>query len=111
MRKRKPIPDAMINAIAQRFRIMGEPSRLRILEELLNGDRSVGALVSALALSQSNTSRHLQALFDAGLVARRREASEVIYCIGDPIVEQLCQIMCASELNRVETTLKQLKRS
>ncbi len=99
----------MINAIAQRFRIMGEPSRLRILEELLNGDRSVGALVSALALSQSNTSRHLQALFDAGLVARRREASEVIYCIGDPIVEQLCQIMCASELNRVETTLKELK--
>ena len=99
----------MIVTIAQRFRVMGEPSRLRILQELLSGARSVGALVDILAMSQSNTSRHLQALFDAGLVARQREGSEVIYRIGSPVVGRLCALMCTSELKRVERAWKQMQ--
>lgn len=97
-----PIPEAFLDSIAQRFRAMGEPSRLRILQELMQGERSVKALVETLAMTQSNTSRHLQALFDASLVGRRKSGLEVIYFVADPMVETLCELMCSSERRRLE---------
>lgn|GEM_PF-648762 len=101
------IPDALIDSIAQRFRAMGEPSRLRILRELMQGEKSVSQLVESTGLTQSNTSRHLQALFESALVARRKFGLEVIYYVSDPMVEQLCELMCSSELKRLESAWKQ----
>ncbi len=96
------IPEAFLSSIAQRFRVMGEPSRLRILQELMSSERSVSGLVEALGLTQSNTSRHLQALFEASLVGRRKAGLEVIYFVSDPMVERLCELMCSSERRRLE---------
>ncbi|MFN7543739.1 MAG: ArsR/SmtB family transcription factor [Acidobacteriota bacterium] len=105
------IPEAFLDSIAHRFRALGEPTRLRILKTLLEGEHTVSALVQSLGLTQSNTSRHLQALHDANLVNRRKSGLEVIYFVDDPLISQLCQIMCDSELRRLEDTLAAARRT
>ena len=101
------IPEAFLESIAQRFRAMGEPSRLRILQELMARERSVKSVVEATGLTQSNASRHLQALYDAALVGRRKAGLEVIYFVADPMVPQLCGLMCSSERVRLEAAWKE----
>jgi ArsR family transcriptional regulator len=94
------MPPSLLELIAARFRALGEPMRLRILQMLLAGERNVKDLAAGLETTQSNTSRHLKALLDTGLVARRREGLEAIYRIADPVVEQLCRLMCEREEER-----------
>jgi DNA-binding transcriptional ArsR family regulator len=91
-----PLPDALIDDVALRFRALAEPARLRILRLLLEGERSVNDVTAALGAGQSNTSRHLQALFEAGLLSRRREGNTVFYGIADPVLYDLCRLMCDS---------------
>jgi DNA-binding transcriptional ArsR family regulator len=59
--------------------VLAEPTRRRILDELRASDRSVGELVTALAMSQPAISKHLKVLRDAGLVSRRTVAQQRIY--------------------------------
>lgn len=99
------LPEVFLEPIAQRFRAMGEPSRLRILQRLMQGECSVSVLVRELGLTQSNTSRHLQALYETELVGRRKAGLEVIYFVGDPLVEKLCELMCSSQRSRLEAAL------
>ena len=75
------IPEAFLESIAQRCRAMGEPSRLRLLQELMLGERSVKLLVEATGLTQSNASRHLQALYDASLALSRVTVPVVYFLI------------------------------
>ena len=90
----------MMELIARRFRTLGEPCRLRLIQQLEKGERSVGELVEALDGNQSNVSKHLQVLYDAGLVSRRREGTSVLYVIGDPMVLKLCELVCRSEVEK-----------
>ncbi len=76
------LTDAMIDRVARRFRAMGEPQRLRILQLLEEGPRTVGEVVAGLKGNQPNISRHLQALYEAGLVRRRRERNSIYYAIA-----------------------------
>ena len=92
--------DKMMELIARRFRTLGEPCRLRLIQQLEKGERSVGELVEALDGNQSNVSKHLQVLYDAGLVSRRREGTSVLYVIGDPMVLKLCELVCRSEVEK-----------
>ncbi len=110
-KQKAQIPEAFLESIAQRFRAMGEPSRLRILQELMAGERSVKALVEATGMTQSNTSRHLQALYEAALVGRRKAGLEVIYFVADPMVEQLCELMCSSERRRLEEAWREAQHA
>ena len=91
-----PLSDEMIDLVARRFRMLGEPQRLRILQVLEAGERTVGDIVEVLGCSQSNVSKHLQALFDAGLVDRRREGNSIYYAIADPVIFKLCALVCRS---------------
>ena len=86
-------PD-MAALIADRFRTLGEPSRLALLQALRAGERSVSELVEDLALGQANVSKHLQQLFRHGFVTRRKEGVTVFYRIADPSVFKLCDIVC-----------------
>ncbi len=88
-------PEA-IELVAARFRVLGEPSRLRILQALRNGELNVSQLVEATDLTQANTSRHLQALAEAGIVGRRRDGANVIYSISEPAIFDLCETVCSS---------------
>lgn len=92
--------DKMMLLVARRFRTLGEPYRLRILQQLEHGERSVSELVAALDGNQPNVSKHLQVLFDAGLLGRRREGTSVLYAISDPMVFKLCELVCHSEAER-----------
>lgn len=102
--------EATLELVARRFRTLGEPFRLRILQHLEQGERTVGELVDLLDGNQSNVSKHLQLLYDAGLVARRRDGNSMIYSIGDPRVFELCRTVCRSEAEKSRRDLKELTR-
>ncbi len=98
----------MLDLVARRFRTLGEPYRLRILQELEAGEKSVGELVAALEGNQPNISKHLQVLFDAGLIGRRREGTSILYAISDPMVFQLCALVCSSETEKSRRDYEEL---
>lgn len=86
--------------VARRFRTLGEPYRLRVLQLLKAGEMTVGELVEELDGNQPNVSKHLQILHDAGLVGRRREGTSIVYGISDPMVFKLCDLVCSSEAEK-----------
>jgi DNA-binding transcriptional ArsR family regulator len=98
--ERQSMSDKMLDLVARRFRTLGEPYRMRILQELEAGERSVGELVAVLDGNQPNVSKHLQILFDAGLIGRRREGTSSFYAISDPMVFKLCALVCSSEAEK-----------
>jgi DNA-binding transcriptional ArsR family regulator len=108
MPPRIPLSDAMIELTAGRFRVLGEPSRLRILQVLERGPATVNQVVEQLGATQSNVSRHLQALYAAGLVARRRDGNSIFYTIADPMVLRLCALVCESATEQAKAKLKTL---
>jgi DNA-binding transcriptional ArsR family regulator len=91
----KSLPDAALELIAQRFRALSEPVRLRLLSTLMAGERNVTQLVEAAGTGQANVSKHLSILKQAGMIATRREGLSTICAIADPSIYQLCEIMCA----------------
>jgi len=84
----------MAIAIAERFRLLSEPTRLRLLDLMADGDRSVGSLADDLGGTQANVSKHLALLADAGLVTRRRDGLRTYYGVADPAVFALCGQVC-----------------
>jgi DNA-binding transcriptional ArsR family regulator len=83
-----PLPPELAASLADRFRLLAEPTRLRLLDLLRDGERSVGDLVDALALSQPGVSKHLRALREAGLVRVRPEAQKRWYGLRpEPLAE------------------------
>lgn len=90
--------DDHVNAIARRARAMGDPTRVRILDVLARAEQPVGQVASALTTEPSTISKHLQVLFHAGLVKRRREASAVIYTIADDDLLEWCRYLSAPQL-------------
>lgn len=91
-----PLPEAVVDLIAERFRVIGEPVRIRILERLREDEASVGELTDALGATQQNVSRHLAVLHAAGIVSRRKQGTRVIYAIADQTVFMLCDAVCGS---------------
>lgn len=102
--------EAMLVAVAQRFRALAEPARLRILQQLLAGERSVNELTEVTGLSQANTSKHLATLTAAGLLERRKEGTTVFHSIADPVVFKLCDLMCAHITTRTRSAARAVGR-
>lgn len=90
-----------LELIAARFRVLGEASRLKLLQALQPGDKSVSDLLRATGLTQANASRHLQTLTHAGILSRRKEGLKVIYSIADPGIFNLCEHVCGSVKRRL----------
>lgn len=84
----------LLELVAARFRVLGEPARLQILSALRRGEMTVGALVEETGLGQANISKHLQLLHAVGFVRRRKEGLFVYYGLADRDVFRLCDIMC-----------------
>ncbi|HJS94212.1 MAG TPA: metalloregulator ArsR/SmtB family transcription factor [Solirubrobacteraceae bacterium] len=89
-----PLPDPLIELVAQRFRVLGEPMRIKLLDRLRDGDATVGELQEALGASQQNISKHLGILLGAGMVARTKQGNRACYSIIDPSVFELCDQVC-----------------
>lgn len=100
--------DKMIEVVAKRFRMLGEPFRLRLLQQLQTGEKTVNELVAALDGNQPNVSKHLALLYDSGLVGRRREGTSVVYAISDPMVFKLCDLVCRNETQKSRREFEEL---
>jgi DNA-binding transcriptional ArsR family regulator len=100
---RKKLSDDALGLIAARFRVLGEPMRLKLLIALEDGERNVTGLVSVTGGTQANVSRHLQTLTDAGILARRKEGLNVFYFVADPGIFNLCEDVCGSIQKRLGT--------
>jgi DNA-binding transcriptional ArsR family regulator len=91
-----PLPDDLVELIARRFRVIGEPMRIRLLDQLRDGEATVGQLSKALSASQQNISKHLAVLADVGILGRRKEGNHVYYRVVDEGVYALCEEVCGS---------------
>ena len=98
----KPVmPDALLDEVARRFALLGDPTRLRLLRALHEGgELSVGKLAAVSGIARVNVSQHLNRLALAGLVSRRREGTTVHYRVSDPSLNALCDLVCAGVLER-----------
>lgn len=90
---------AQLERVASLFRAFAESTRLAILQELKSGELSVSEIVDRLPTSQANVSKQLKLLYDAGIVNRRKQGTQVLYQIADPMVFELCSLVC-EKLNR-----------
>jgi DNA-binding transcriptional ArsR family regulator len=98
---RAPMPPEALELVAARFRALGEPIRLRILQTLESGEMSVSALTAAVGSTQPNVSKHLRVLQEVGLVQRRAHGSTANYSIADTTVFELCELVCAGVRERL----------
>ncbi|HVN89137.1 MAG TPA: metalloregulator ArsR/SmtB family transcription factor [Candidatus Binataceae bacterium] len=108
-RPRPALPREAVEMVAARFRAMGEPMRLQILQQLESGESSVSALAENLGATQPNVSKHLKVLQDAGLLSRRQQGNSVYYAIADPLVLELCDMICSRLHDRLEAQVGALK--
>jgi len=97
-----PVPEPLVEMIAERFQLLAEPMRIRILDQLRDAPMSVGALSDALGTSQQNVSKHLGLLLRAGVVAREKQGTLARYRIDDPSVFDLCEQVCGGLQRRLE---------
>jgi DNA-binding transcriptional ArsR family regulator len=91
-----PLPEPVVELVASRFRALGDPLRIRLVEQLMEGEASVRELVAATGAGQQNVSKHLGVLLHAGIVGRRKQGTFVYYSLVDGTVRDLCEQVCGS---------------
>jgi DNA-binding transcriptional ArsR family regulator len=89
-----PLPEQLVEMIAERFRMLGEPMRIRLLDALRDGPATVQELQRATGGSQQNVSKHLNLLLRSGIVSRSKEGNFCFYAIADAAVFELCEHVC-----------------
>jgi ArsR family transcriptional regulator len=94
--RHRQLTEEALELIAERFRVLSEPMRLKILDALGDREMTVTELVATTAAGQANVSKHLAILADARLVARRKEGLNVYYRVADETVFDLCNAVCVS---------------
>ena len=93
---------ALLELVADRFKVLAESARLEILNHLRNGEMTVGDLVETTGMGQANVSKHLRLLHENRFVERRKEGLFVYYSLADESVFTLCEMMCG----RLEAEMK-----
>ena len=91
-----PLPDQLVELIAQRFRLLGEPTRVKLLDAMRSGPATATDLQAATGASQQNVSKHLGMLIDAGVVRRAKEGNRAYFSIADDTMFDLCEQVCGS---------------
>lgn len=97
-----------LEMVAERFRVLGDPLRLRLLQALSSGELSVSEMVTLTETSQANVSKHLGMLLRAGLIRRRKDGLKVYYAPADPSVFKICDLVCGSLQDRLARELSDL---
>ena len=105
-RRHARLTPEVVKLVAMRFRILGEPIRIQLLQELEDGEKTVTELVAAVGSTQPNVSKHLRILQDAGFIGRRQAGNSIYAFIADDSVFDLCDVVCGSIKDRVEQTAK-----
>jgi DNA-binding transcriptional ArsR family regulator len=95
--------EQVFSKVSQFFSLLSEPSRLKILFILCDGERSVNTVMEQAGSSQANVSRHLTALHRAGILARRKEGVTVYYAIEDEASLEICQSVCSRVVEKIKS--------
>lgn len=98
----KPLGGSQLQAVADLFTALSEPSRLNILQALKDGPLSVGELVASTHLKQSNVSKQLGILLSSGVIQRKQDGNRAIYSIKLQIVFELCSLVCNGIADQAE---------
>ncbi|MBW4523316.1 MAG: metalloregulator ArsR/SmtB family transcription factor [Scytolyngbya sp. HA4215-MV1] len=88
------VPIAVLEAVADYFKILSETSRLHILQCLRSGPMNVMELCEATELGQANLSKHLKVMTQAGILTRQPKGTSAYYEIADPLVFEFCELAC-----------------
>jgi ArsR family transcriptional regulator len=91
----RSLPNDLLDLVASRFRLLADPTRLKLIEALRDNERTVGDIAEAAGTSQANASKHLSALLEAALVARRRDGGSVYYRASGRVVYLLIDAVCS----------------
>ena len=97
----KGLDGQALEQVADYFKALAEPTRLRLLNALRDGEMNVGELTAIADCSQANVSKHLSLLTKEGLVARRNCGTSVYYSIADPAIYRLCDLVCGQVAKRI----------
>lgn len=87
-------PDEVFELAAEVFRVMSAPMRLKIISSLCRAEKNVSELLSEIVTTQPNMSQHLNTLYQAGVLGKRREGVQIFYRIIDERVANLCRTVC-----------------
>ena len=89
-------------AVAKYFGLLSDPTRLKILHTICRSEHHVSAIVLATGASQTNVSRHLALLHQAGVVSRRKVRNTVFYKVADPMFADVCRTVCVQMAKRID---------
>ena len=92
-KKNRELTEVELDRVAQQFRVLGEPMRLRILQLICRKPLTVGEIVTATGATQSNISKHLALLASTGTITRQKDAQFVYYRLSDPFTMKLCELV------------------
>ena len=108
-RKHAELTAEALELVAERFRVLAEPLRLRILQLLRSGEKNISELTALLGTTQPNVSKHVRILQEAGLLGRR-QAGNATYCfVSDDSVFELCDVVCTSLYERMSARARVLE--
>lgn len=86
--------DPVFHAVAAYFSVLSEPTRLKIMHAVCTDEKTVSQIVAETGSTQTNISRHLGLMHRHGVLARRRNGTQVLYSVADPTMVDLCRSVC-----------------
>ncbi len=104
------MPEEMLIAVANRFKLLSEPMRLKILRTLCETERTVQEIVNEISASQANVSKHLALMHDNGIVNRRKEGLKCYYSIADDSIIFACYLISKSVVENLQDRLSWLQK-
>ncbi len=109
----EPELERLFEVVSGYFSLLSEPTRLKILNAICEGELSVSEIVERVESTQTNVSRHLNLMYGKGVLRRRRSGAMTFYSIADPNIVTLCRTACvqmASQLEEKSVSSRALKR-
>ena len=92
----------VFEAVARYFSVLGEPTRLRILHSICQDEKCVSDIIAQTGATQTNVSRHLGMMYQAGMLSRRRDGNQIYYSVADKMFMELCRSVCLQISSRHE---------
>ena len=100
------MPDEMLDAVSNRFKLLAEPMRLKILRVLCDQEHTVQEIVNEINASQANISKHLALMYESGIVNRRKEGLKCYYRIVDESVIYACYLISKGFVENLQAQLR-----
>ena len=100
-----------LELVSRQFKILSDPLRLAVIQELKESEKCVSDLVEILNANQGNISKHLGYLSEAKMVKRRKDGLRVYYSLSSPIIVEICNIVCSKIEEDIKSQMSLLDES